>query len=80
MCLLLLIQIERDPSLKQVLEEEAFCVKETLQEVNDWLVTDDDRQTKNRQKLLRNLRVCFRDKIQKYLSRKSLYLLLHLYR
>ena len=32
-------------------------VKNALAELGDWLVTDNDRETKNNQKLLRNLQV-----------------------
>lgn len=52
------MKIEEDGSVTQVTEKEASRVKKSLQELRKWLVTDDDRQTKNRQKLLRNLRVC----------------------
>ncbi len=51
-------QIQEDGSVIQMTEKEASRIKESLQELRKWLVTDDDRQTKNRQKLMRNLRVC----------------------
>ena len=53
------MKIEEDCSVSEsVTAKQATHIKKTLQEVRQWLVTDDDRMTKNRQKLLRNLRVC----------------------
>ena len=53
------MQIEEDGSVSEsVTGKQATRIKKTLQEARQWLVTDDDRVTKNRQKLLRNLRVC----------------------
>ncbi len=38
-------------------EKEAYYVQKTLQELRFWLVTTNERERKNRQKLLRNLKV-----------------------
>ena len=38
-------------------QKQSIRVRDTLVELRRWLITDDERDSKNQQKLLRNLRV-----------------------
>ena len=56
-CSLMIINVFQCFEGTEMKHKQGVRVRETLKDLKKWLVTDKDRDTKNNQKLLRNLRV-----------------------